>query len=143
SSGQTVYVEPMETIEQNNELVRLLDEEMAEVHRILLEMTKRIGEHAPALQASQEVLAEVELQFAKARFAEDYGCVAPTLSSPDLSSRRNSQDLSSRARNVSSESRDNAFDFDAKAPKERHRNNHGELAVHNAIHPVLERNLRN
>ena len=37
SSGQTVFVEPLETIEQNNELVRLLDEEQAEIHRILLE----------------------------------------------------------------------------------------------------------
>ena len=44
SSGQTVFVEPLETIEQNNELVRLLDEEQAEIHRILLEMTRRIGE---------------------------------------------------------------------------------------------------
>ncbi len=35
SSGQTVYVEPLETIEQNNELVRLLEEEQAEIHRIL------------------------------------------------------------------------------------------------------------
>src|SRR4051812_16043930 len=88
SSGQTIYVEPMETIELNNELVRLFDEEMAEIHRILLEMTSRIGENAPALLASQEVLAEVELQFAKARFAEDYGCVAPTLSdSADLAVR--------------------------------------------------------
>ncbi len=39
SSGQTVFIEPLETIEQNNELVRLLDEEQAEIHRILLEMT--------------------------------------------------------------------------------------------------------
>ena len=44
SSGQTVFVEPLETIEQNNELVRLLEEEQAEIHRILLEMTRRIGE---------------------------------------------------------------------------------------------------
>ena len=43
SSGQTVFVEPLETIDQNNELVRLLDEEQAEVHRILLEMTARLG----------------------------------------------------------------------------------------------------
>ena len=48
SSGQTVFVEPLETIEQNNELVRLLDEEQAEIHRILVEMTRRIGENAGA-----------------------------------------------------------------------------------------------
>ncbi|HWW14111.1 MAG TPA: endonuclease MutS2 [Candidatus Dormibacteraeota bacterium] len=80
SSGQTVFVEPLETIEQNNELVRLLDEEQAEIHRILLEMTRRIGEEAEAILASAEALAELELQFAKARFAEDYNCVAVQLS---------------------------------------------------------------
>jgi DNA mismatch repair protein MutS2 len=80
SSGQTIYVEPLETIEQNNELVRLLDEEQAEIHRILLEMTRRIGEEAEAILASAEVLSELELQFAKARFAEEYNCVAVQLS---------------------------------------------------------------
>jgi DNA mismatch repair protein MutS2 len=76
SSGQTVFVEPLETIEQNNELVRLLEEEQAEIHRILLEMTRRIGENGEAILAAAEVLAELELQFAKARFADDYNCVA-------------------------------------------------------------------
>jgi DNA mismatch repair protein MutS2 len=80
SSGQTVFVEPLETIEQNNELVRLLDEEQAEIHRILLEMTRRIGEQAEAILASAGVLGELELQFAKARFAEEYNCVAVQLS---------------------------------------------------------------
>src|SRR5271165_3783866 len=75
SSGQTVFIEPLETIEQNNELVRLLDEEMAEIHRILVEMTGRIGEQAADLEAAVGVLAELELQFAKARFAQDYDCV--------------------------------------------------------------------
>src|SRR5580700_1919539 len=78
SSGQTVFVEPLETIEQNNELVRLLDEELAEIHRILLEMTRRIGEQAESILASVDVLGELELQFAKARFAEDYSCVPAT-----------------------------------------------------------------
>jgi DNA mismatch repair protein MutS2 len=76
SSGQTVFMEPLETIEQNNELVRLHDEELGEIHRILLEMTTRIGEQAEALAAAVEILGEVELQFAKARFAQDYDCVA-------------------------------------------------------------------
>ncbi|MGO9648691.1 MAG: endonuclease MutS2 [Terriglobales bacterium] len=79
SSGQTVFVEPLETIEQNNELVRLLDEEQAEIHRILLEMTRRIGEQSDSIRAASGVLAELELQFAKARFAEDYNCVAVEL----------------------------------------------------------------
>ena len=76
SSGQTVFIEPLETIDQNNELVRLLEEEQAEIHRILLEMTQRVGQHAAAILAATDALAELELQFAKARFAEDYSCVA-------------------------------------------------------------------
>src|SRR5439155_17449581 len=55
SSGQTVFIEPLETIEQNNELVRLLEEEQAEIHRILLEMTRLSGEHADAIRAAIEV----------------------------------------------------------------------------------------
>jgi DNA mismatch repair protein MutS2 len=45
SSGQTVFVEPLETIEQNNELVRLLDEEQSEIHRILVSITRALGEN--------------------------------------------------------------------------------------------------
>src|SRR6185312_4455378 len=52
-------------------------------------------------------------------------------------SSRNLSNLSSRPEGVSPERRDPALDFDSKAPEARH-----GLAVHNAIHPVLERNLR-
>src|ERR1051326_843497 len=77
SSGQTVFIEPMETIEQNNELVRLLEEEQEEIRRILAEMTARLGERRAEMSAGGEALAELELQFAKARFAEAYGCAKP------------------------------------------------------------------
>ena len=79
SSGQTVFIEPLETIEQNNDLVRLLEEEQAEIHRILLDMTARLGERADELAHAVNVLSELELQFAKARFAEEYNCVAVKL----------------------------------------------------------------
>src|SRR5215475_3545419 len=79
SSGQTVFIEPLETIEQNNDLVRLLEEEQAEVRRILQVMTARIGEEAGAIAEATEVMAEVELQFGKARFGLDYDCVGPEL----------------------------------------------------------------
>jgi DNA mismatch repair protein MutS2 len=86
SSGQTVFIEPLETIEQNNELVRLLEEEQEEVHRILLEMTKRVAAEGDAIVAAAVVLAELELQYAKARFSEDYNCVTPEF--PDAGSVR-------------------------------------------------------
>ncbi len=78
SSGQTVFVEPLETIEQNNELVRLLDEEQAEIHRILVAMTRGLGQNADALLIGSSILAEVESHYARARFANDLRCVRPT-----------------------------------------------------------------
>jgi len=117
SSGQTVFVEPLETIEQNNELVRLLDEEQVEIHRILLEMTRQIGENADAILTAADVLAELELQFAKARFAEDYNCVAVTLTGNEQDSRGDGRIRPSEA----SEAR---------------------LLLHRARHPLLERNLK-
>jgi DNA mismatch repair protein MutS2 len=83
SSGQTVYVEPLETIEQNNELVRLLEEELSEIHRIFLMMTRQIGAQAPAIAQGAAVLAHVESLVARARFARDFDCVRPQFS--DLS----------------------------------------------------------
>ena len=79
SSGQTVFIEPLETIEQNNDLVRLLEEEQEEIRRILREMTARIGAQADAIAAATDAMAEIEVQFGKARFALDYDCVRPEL----------------------------------------------------------------
>jgi DNA mismatch repair protein MutS2 len=78
SSDQTVFVEPLETIEQNNELVRLLDEEQSEIHRILVAMTHALGENATAIHLGACILAEVESHFARARFAIALNCVRPT-----------------------------------------------------------------
>jgi DNA mismatch repair protein MutS2 len=80
SSGQTVFVEPMETIEQNNELIRLLDEEQSEIHRILIALTHAIGQLADPILLGASLLAEIESHFARARFANSLGCVRPTFS---------------------------------------------------------------
>jgi DNA mismatch repair protein MutS2 len=77
SSGQTVFIEPLEAIEQNNELVRLLDEEQSEIHRILVAMTRALGENATAIHLGTCILAEAESHFARARFALDLNCVRP------------------------------------------------------------------
>jgi DNA mismatch repair protein MutS2 len=121
SSGQTVFVEPLETIEQNNELVRLLEEELVEIHRILLEMTERVGANAEQILGAVDVLTELELQFAKARFAEDYDCVEVTLSSPEGAEDEQRTCGDGRSGRTATE---------------------GRLLLHNARHPLLERNLK-
>ena len=77
SSGQTVYVEPLETIEQNNELVRLIEEEQEEIHRIFVALTRQVAGYAQSLVAGARVLALVDSLQARARFARAYDCVAP------------------------------------------------------------------
>jgi DNA mismatch repair protein MutS2 len=78
SSGQTVFVEPMETIEHNNELARLLDEELGEIHRILVEMTRAIATQAEALLVGTDILAEADAHQAIAYFAREFSCVRPS-----------------------------------------------------------------
>ena len=80
SSGQTVYVEPLETIEQNNELVRLLEEEQAEIHRIFIALTRLVGTYAESLVAGAHVLALVDTLQARARFSVEYDCIRPVFS---------------------------------------------------------------
>jgi len=77
SSGQTVFVEPLETIEQNNQLVRLLDEEQSEIHRILVAMTHALRQNSTAIHLGACILAEVESHNARARFAETLNCSRP------------------------------------------------------------------
>jgi DNA mismatch repair protein MutS2 len=85
SSGQTVYVEPLETIEQNNLLVQLLEEEQAEIHRILVALTRQVGTYSYPLTEGARVLARVDSLQARARFARAFECIAPTFSDQTLS----------------------------------------------------------
>jgi DNA mismatch repair protein MutS2 len=84
SSGQTVYVEPLETIEQNNELVRLIEEEQAEIHRIFVALTRQVGGYAQSLVEGARVLALVDSLQARARFAREYDCVGPAIAPDQL-----------------------------------------------------------
>lgn len=86
ASGHTLFVEPMETIDLNNEMVRLKDEESAEVARILRDLTERLRQHSEAIGYAFQVMGQLEFVFAKAGFATDFNCVVPSFS-PDLARR--------------------------------------------------------
>jgi DNA mismatch repair protein MutS2 len=77
STGHTLFVEPLETIDLNNELVRLTEEEFQEVHRILRELTESLRAHAPEIRQTLEAMSALEFVFAKARFAADFHCTIP------------------------------------------------------------------
>jgi len=77
SSGHTLFIEPIETIDLNNELVRLGDDEAREVHRILLEMSDRLRGYGDSIRQTLVTMAELEMVFAKARFGAEFQCVIP------------------------------------------------------------------
>ncbi len=80
SSGHTLFVEPLDTIDLNNELVRLREEEQREVARILRELTELLRTNGPQIQALVAAIGRLDLLFAKAEFASDFDCVIPRFS---------------------------------------------------------------
>ena len=84
SSGASVFMEPMETVPLNNERVELQEKESAEIRRLLAELTDRFRERSAELEQAADVLAELDLLFAKAHFARDYDCCLPELMSEGI-----------------------------------------------------------
>jgi DNA mismatch repair protein MutS2 len=77
ATGQTVFVEPFETIEHNNRLVQLAEEEAEEIARILAELTDKLRGNLGPLRFAVETIAELDSVFARARFARDFDCTLP------------------------------------------------------------------
>jgi DNA mismatch repair protein MutS2 len=79
-TGQTVFMEPFETVETNNQLVQLGEDEAAEIVRILREVTEKLQAVRGPLAASVETIAEVDSVFARARFAQEFDAAIPEFS---------------------------------------------------------------
>ncbi|MGB8542817.1 MAG: Smr/MutS family protein [Candidatus Acidiferrales bacterium] len=81
ATGQTVFVEPLEAIDLNNRLVQLGEDELAEITRILEELTDRIRLERGSLESAAARLAHSDSIFARARFAHEFDCAMPTFTS--------------------------------------------------------------
>src|SRR5271165_3338931 len=77
ATGQTVFVEPFETVESNNQLVQLAEDEAAEIFRILKELTERLQRNLGPLQATANTIAHLDTVFARGRFARDFDACVP------------------------------------------------------------------
>ena len=77
ASGQTVFVEPLVVTELNNRLKELQLEEEREIERILRELSDRVASHGPELRATVEALIEIDVAFAKAKYASAQNAVPP------------------------------------------------------------------
>lgn len=69
SSGATVFIEPMAIVNLNNDIKKLLLDEKQEVERILTAISQVVAQESISLQTNLEVLAKIDLIFAKAKLA--------------------------------------------------------------------------
>jgi DNA mismatch repair protein MutS2 len=77
SSGQTAFIEPLETIELNNEMVRLHEIELAEITKVLFAITEDLRDHREELQQMAEAVGLLDFIAAKARLAINQNAIEP------------------------------------------------------------------
>jgi DNA mismatch repair protein MutS2 len=80
SSGATVFIEPLETIDSNNELQALRETEEREVARILFTLTEELRAELPSLEMAAHSVAELDFIGAKLSFLQSFTCVVPEIS---------------------------------------------------------------
>ena len=81
SSGATAFVEPLETIDANNELQRLHESEAREIARILSGLSAELRAQLPAIEMAAEAVAELDFINARAAFHQTFNCVVPEIQS--------------------------------------------------------------
>ncbi len=69
STGQTVYIEPEETLDLNNDIISLSFAEKREIERLLRELTKLIGKESSSLKIALDTIAELDSIFARAKYS--------------------------------------------------------------------------
>src|SRR5690348_3936927 len=80
ATGQTLFVEPLETIDLNNRLVQLAEDESAEIARILAEFTERLRAERGPLEFAAATVADLDSVFARGRYARDFDAAIPQFS---------------------------------------------------------------
>ena len=79
ASGATLFVEPLAVVEHNNQYRELQLAERDEERRILAEISAQVGLHSDDIQQTVEIIAELDLAFARAKYAEDIRGTEPIL----------------------------------------------------------------
>lgn len=76
-SGATLWIEPMNTVELNNEYRGLQVQEVEEIQRILAELTEKVAEQGDAIKRIVERMAELDMIFSRAHYALAIEAVEP------------------------------------------------------------------
>jgi len=79
SSGATLWIEPLETVELNNKWRELQLDEEKEIRRILADLTDEVAGESERIVRTVEILGYIDLTFAKARYAMEHNSVQPKI----------------------------------------------------------------
>ncbi len=79
ASGATLFIEPLAIVELGNQWRQLQLDEEHEIERILRELTAAVAAHAEPIRATVQVLAELDLALAKAKYAYEIKAIEPEL----------------------------------------------------------------
>src|SRR5437870_11887800 len=148
SSGATVFVEPLETIEANNELQTLREAEQREISEILFSLSDELRRHLPAIEIAASAIAELDFINAKAAFAESFDCVVAEVSQTAAFAEVSTGSGSDRVAVSSRQDSRSQSDPVATAPgtnlatSQSRPNGRATRQSVNARHPLLQENLR-
>lgn len=84
ASGQTLYVEPSNVVEMNNQLRRDQLAERAEVRRILGELTNLLRPYRNELMTNMNLVGQLDFVNAKAKYAHQTGSIQPRISKDNV-----------------------------------------------------------
>src|SRR5262245_31492508 len=82
SSGATIFVEPLDTIEANNELQSLRAAEQREIAEILFALAEELRRNLTGIESAADAISELDFINAKVAFAEKFNCVVPEVTDP-------------------------------------------------------------
>ncbi len=80
ASGQTIYLEPVEALQINNDIRELEAEERREVERILRELTQAVRENRRELSSNAEWIGTIDLLHARAKLGHFWQGESPRFS---------------------------------------------------------------
>lgn len=79
NTGATLFIEPWTTLDMGNELRELVTEEKHEIERILGRLSSEVGAHQSEISRDIELIAEIDLALAKARYAGEVRATEPII----------------------------------------------------------------
>ncbi|MEA2573541.1 MAG: mismatch repair protein MutS2 [Chloroflexia bacterium] len=140
NTGATLFVEPLAVVDLGNEWRQLQLEEQQEIDRILRELGGLIGEKGDAIRTNVEILADIDVALAKARYSIAIDAREPELVEPRIKGPNPSRPLDNRERRANAQTQtqpsEDGQSQQIQNPKPKIQNSQG-LYFKNARHPLL------